>query len=91
MSAPHGSPVRAADVVGLLLGADAGGRPLTVFGAYLTEWDAVTRENTVSTGAQQFTDCSAINPAALTTGPVLMLATDAKPIILGRLYNPSPA
>lgn len=73
-----------------LLGAPDGGT-LLVYGAYLTAWDAVTRENTVSTGAQTFTNLPCVNPTQLAVGPVLLVDTPAAPIILGRIYTAEPA
>lgn len=69
----------------LLPTPDAGTLP--VFGGYLLAWDAVTYANTVSGGAQQYTNLACIAPTLLAVGPVLLLSTPARPIILGRLYQ----
>lgn len=73
-----------------MLGAPDGGT-LLVFAGYMTEWDSVTRENTVAAGGQVFTNLHMINPTLLAVGPVLLIDTPAAPIILGRIYNAEPA
>lgn len=78
------------DLARYLLGAPDGGT-LSWYAGYLTAWDPVTRENTVSGGAQNFVNLPCINPSLLAVGPVLLLDTPAAPIILGRIYRANPA
>jgi hypothetical protein len=78
------------DSVARFLVGQPDGRTLAIYGAYMTEWDPVTRWNVVSGGAQEFTDLPMINPTLLAVGPVLLLETPAAPIILGRIYTADP-
>lgn len=78
------------DLARFLLGSPDGGT-LPFYGGYMTAWNPTTRENTVSGGAQEFTNLPCINPTLLAVGPVLLLDTPAAPIILGRIYTADPA
>jgi hypothetical protein len=78
------------DLARQLLGAPDGGT-LLIYSGYLTAWDPDTRENTVSGGAQEFTNLHSVNPSLLAVGPVLLIRTGAAPIILGRIYTAEPA
>lgn len=82
---PLGAAVSAA-LAGVII-APGGGKPLDVFGGYLLTWDGVTYENSVSTGATTYTNLACIAPTLLAAGPVLLIRTKARPIILGRLYQ----
>jgi hypothetical protein len=73
----------------LLMPGSAGTGLVGVFGAYLTAWDAVTFANTVALGGVVWTNLRFINASLLSVGPVLMAATPASPIILGRLGEPT--
>lgn len=79
-------PAASLEVARLMIGG-SGGKVLQVFGGYLLAWDGATYENTVSGGAQQYTNLACIAPTLLAVGPVLLIRTDARPIILGRLYQ----
>lgn len=78
------------DLARQLLPAPDGGT-LLVFAGYITAWNAVTRENTVAGGGQDFVNLPMINPDTLAIGPVLLIDTPAAPIILGRIYTADPA
>lgn len=67
--------------------APGGGRPLDLFGGYLLTWDGGTYENTVSIGATVYTNLACLAPTLLAVGPVLLIRTRARPIILGRIYQ----
>lgn len=58
-------------------------------GMFCTAWDPVTRQNTVTDGAVTYTNLSCLNPAAMTTGRVLVVQTGGRPVILGNLYTPT--
>lgn len=57
-------------------------------GGVCTKWDTTSYENEVMFGQTKYTNLSVVNPAAMSTGQVLLLITPAKPIILGRLFRP---
>jgi hypothetical protein len=72
----------------LFLGRQAGTGTQLLMGATLTTWDAVTFANTVVIGGTvTYTNLPVINPAAITTGRVLLANTPAGPIILGRIHQ----
>jgi hypothetical protein len=74
-----------------LLLPSSGAAPLIALGAYMTSWNAVTGENTVSVGATNYTNLAAINRASVTgIGPVLLLFTP-EPVILGNITPATPA
>jgi hypothetical protein len=62
------------------------GRPM-VTGGYLTTWDGLTYANTVSAGGATWTNVAVLTPTALSIGPVLLLWTDAGPVVIGRIYR----
>jgi hypothetical protein len=74
----------------LLLG-DNRGEPTDFVGAYLLTWDDVTHENTVHDGPTVYTNLDVLFPTLLAVGPVLLIRMPARPILLGRLYTPTPA
>lgn len=67
-----------------------GGEEGVVFTAYLLAWDPVTGANTVTiSGNQQLANLAFLgDPAAITTGRVLLLRTPASPVILGNIRKP---
>lgn len=52
-------------------------------GGILTAWDATSGANTVMVGPTQYTNLLAVNPAALSAGPVLLAKGSAGYIIMG--------
>lgn len=60
------------------------GAPLLAIGAYLTAWDAVTGNNTVSVGATNYTNLPAVRATVTGVGPVLLLFTP-EPVIVGTI------
>lgn len=91
MSAPV--PRRYVDLASLLLTAEgASGLTVRVLPGYCTAWDDVTRENTVSAGATEYTDLPSMFPSLMAVGPIVLVAVgEASPFILGRIYNAEPA
>jgi hypothetical protein len=63
--------------------------PITI-AAYLLEWNPVTRESVVTTGAQQFVNLPMISPSLLSIGPVTLLNSPGRPLILGRVFEADP-
>lgn len=79
------------DLVSLLLPATGGGQAVQVLPGYVTAWDDVTRENTVSAGATEYSNLPCMFPTLLAVGPVVLIKVgDASPTILGRIYLPAP-
>jgi len=74
----------------LLRQQDTAGQEGPVFTAYLNAWDALTGANTVTiSGSQQLVNLAFLgDPAAITTGRVLLLRTPASPVILGNIRKP---
>ena len=59
-----------------------------VFTGTMTAWNSTTYNNIVEVvPGYSFTNLPVINPAGLSTGPVLLLRTSGRPIILGRIYQ----
>lgn len=78
-------------IVRLLLGAGPSGDGASlVQGALLTAWDGVTYANTVTVGSAVYQDVTVLHPADLVLGRVLLLFTDAGPVILGNSYQKPP-
>jgi hypothetical protein len=84
------SPYESTALASVLLG-DNRGRPLTIIGAYLLTWDGTTHENTVADGPTVYTNLDVLFPTLLAVGPVVLIKPPGRPIILARIYTPTPA
>ena len=59
--------------------------------AFCTAVDITTGQSTIVDGFVTYTDLAwLIPPASRTTGPVLLLMTPGNPVVLGRIYIPTP-
>ncbi len=67
--------------------APAGRGTSLLAGGSCTAWDGVTYANTVQVGETGYTNLPVLNPAAMSTGLVLVAFSPTGPIILGRLYS----
>lgn len=75
-------------LVRLLLDADPPGSGVSTFiGGTCTAWDGVTYANTVVASTTTFSNLPVLDPAAMSTGTVLLAVGPAGPIILGRLHQ----
>lgn len=71
-----------------LLGGPPAGRGVgTLMGGVCTAWDGTTYANTVTVGESTWTNLPVVNPAAMSTGLVLLAFSAAGPIVLGRLFQ----
>jgi multidrug efflux pump subunit AcrA (membrane-fusion protein) len=84
----HPGATESLDLARQIIGAKPG-VVLPIFGGYLTVWTGVAPyPNTVLANGTTYTNLALINPTLLAVGPVLLIDTPARPIILGRLYTP---
>jgi hypothetical protein len=75
----------------LLLGPGPSGYGVAqVMGAVCTSWNPVTYQNTVSDGANRWTNLPVLAPTLMTTGRVALLNTAGLPMILGPLFVYEP-
>lgn len=80
------------DLAQLLLSGVGSGQQVQILPGYATAWDGVTRENTVSAGATEYSNLPCMFPTLMAVGPIVLIKVgDAAPIILGRIYLPDPA
>jgi len=84
------APFESTALATVLLGSNRG-EPLVLIGAYLLTWDDITHENTVADGPTVYTNLDLLFPTLLAVGPVLLIKAPGRPIILGRIYTPTPA
>jgi hypothetical protein len=86
------TPGPAKALVDMLRPPPQGYAPQTGLRAFCTSVNTVTGENTVVDGFTTYVNLAwLLPPAQMTTGPVLLMLTPGNPVVLGRLYIPTPA
>lgn len=81
------SPAGSGHLAALFLPTATGSGTQRLVGGTCTVWAGIAPYNsTVVVGTVTYTNLPVVNPAAMSTGLVLLITSPAGPIILGRLY-----